>query len=67
MLGQNDHYLKEILEKSKCTIGRANPHYRISDESFCAQSLLSLERYSMSQRKYGIGAVINFFIIGFGK
>ena len=43
MFGQNDHYptsAVKILETSKCHIGLANPTYRISDESFCRQSLI---------------------------
>jgi hypothetical protein len=53
--------LIRILDPSTCVIGLVNPRYRVSDESFCRQSLT---REQAVVRKYTLMAVVNFFIFG---
>lgn len=45
-------------------IGLANPRYRVSDESFCRQSL---SREQVIERKYPTMTVVNFFMFGISK
>ncbi|TNV73832.1 hypothetical protein FGO68_gene5700 [Halteria grandinella] len=58
----NQQQLLRILESSTCFIGSHNPHYRISDESFCRHPL---SRAQQVERKYTAMALVNFTIIGF--
>ncbi len=67
MYGHSETYNMKNLEDSRCLIGLKNPEFRVSDERFCSTRLMFGYKETLGTKKYNISALINFFLIGFGK